>query len=251
MENNIRSFAITTARRITDGSSRDFEDTIQRIRLAKAQLASIMAVHEQTTRARTQLNSVGDEMQTTQEQDDAFTARLNKLKTKHTQFTNILHALRGEDSEADGDDEASPRGRKRSKTPYPRRHAGHVGAASPEREEPDTYLKAELKELQKHLKDLYEEGAKRDTDQTKAAGQWHRHTLDEHQAGLHDIKTAHEKQRRHQRREYDKHITVLRSELATASRKAPGQASGPSARVAELRSARRELWKGELEVSTL
>ena len=131
----MQSIAITAARQIIDGSDQDAAYTIQRMRLTKAQVASIWTTHEQATIARTQLNSVDDEMPTTQEQVDTFTARLNEFKTKHIQLANIFHDLRGADTGADGDDDASPRGRARGKTPCPRRRAGHVGAAPSEREQ--------------------------------------------------------------------------------------------------------------------
>ena len=76
-EKHIRSYALTAVRQMIDGSTQDVDDTVQKVRLANAQLASSLSKHEQITRARTHLNSVDDETQTTQDPFETLTTRLN------------------------------------------------------------------------------------------------------------------------------------------------------------------------------
>ena len=99
MEGGVRSLALTAARQICDGSDRDADDTVIKIRCAKAQLASALPIPDQVKMIRKHLNRIENEIQATTDQLEAATKQLSELNTKSRQLTNILHDLREEISD--------------------------------------------------------------------------------------------------------------------------------------------------------
>ena len=159
-ENHIRSLAMTAARQINDGSEEDAADAILTLQCAKAKLAPAFPTHDQIRQVRKHLDRTEDDIQTKIGPREDITKQLRELQTTRKQLTNILHDLRNEASDtSEADDEASddrpappntPRGSTRSATPYPRRHRGHVGAASPDNDQV-TARKQQLKDMQYQL----------------------------------------------------------------------------------------------------
>ena len=214
-ERLIDKLANTAAHQIRERHDEDAASTILKIQCAKANLLASMTRSAQTKQIRDHLSRTADEIETKEAQLHDVKKDLDDLQGARKQLANILHDLRGEDSDSSAADDGSctpgPRPKphssaSRADTPQGRRHRGHIGSASPH--DPTDELRRQLKDLQDRLTKQEQDHQRAKERATKHYESQLKQTEDKVKTAKEDAHEAKTRFERHQREQTREHKAV-------------------------------------------